>query len=94
MPVEDASVLWPETASPHQPVARIVIPPQEAYSPARRVFADDVLSFNPWQGVAAHRPLGSIMRSRRNAYEASTARRHALNVQPRIEPKTISELPD
>jgi hypothetical protein len=94
MPVEDASVLWPEAASPHQPVARIVIPPQEAYSPARRVFADDVLSFNPWQGVAAHRPLGSIMRSRRNAYEASTARRHALNVQPRIEPKTISELPD
>lgn len=94
MPVEDASVLWPEAASPHQRVARIVVPPQDAYSPARRVFGDDVLSFNPWQGIAAHRPLGSIMRSRRNAYEASSARRHALNVQPRIEPKDISELPD
>jgi hypothetical protein len=94
MPVEDASVVWPESASPHQPIARIVIPPQEAYSPARRVFADDVLSFNPWRGIAPHRPLGSIMRVRIKAYEASTAFRHAMNVQPRHEPASISELPD
>ncbi len=94
MPIEDASVLWPEALSPHQPVARIVIPPQDAYSDARRVYGDDVLSFNPWQGVEAHRPLGSIMRSRRAAYEASSARRHALNVQPRTEPASVADLPD
>jgi hypothetical protein len=94
MPVEDASVLWPEGLSPQQPVARIVIPPQEAYSPARRVFADDVLSFSPWRGIAAHRPLGSLMRARIRAYEASSARRHELNAQPRREPADISELPD
>jgi len=94
MPVEDASVVWPEEASPHQPIARLVIPPQEAYSPARRVFGDDRLSFNPWHGIAPHRPLGSIMRVRAKAYEASSAFRHAMNVQPRVEPKDISELPD
>src|SRR5262249_22671444 len=31
MPVEDASVLWREAASAHQPVARLMIPPQDAY---------------------------------------------------------------
>jgi hypothetical protein len=94
MPVEDASVVWLEDLSPQQPIARLIIPQQEAYSPARRVFADDVLSFNPWHGIAEHRPLGSIMRVRIKAYEASTAFRHAMNVQPRREPAEISELPD
>jgi len=94
MPVEDAAVLWPEDMSPHQPVARLIIPQQDASNPARRVFADDILSFNPWNGIAAHRPMGSIMRARIKAYEASTARRHALNMQPRREPLAIAELPD
>lgn len=94
MPVEDASVLWAEDRSPHQPLARLVIPPQDAYSPARRVFADDILSFTPWHGIAEHRPLGSLMRARIKAYEASSARRHAMNMQPRREPMDISELPD
>ena len=94
MPVEDASVLWPESLSPQQPVARIVIPPQEAYSPARRVFADDVLSFNPWRGITAHRPLGSLMRARAKAYAASSLRRHELNALAQREPADISELPD
>lgn len=30
MPVEDASVAWPEDQSPYVPVARIVVPPQDA----------------------------------------------------------------
>lgn len=94
MPVEDGSVLWEEELSPHQPIARIVIPAQEAYSPARRVFSDDKLSFNPWHTIPEHQPLGSIMRVRIKAYESSTAFRHAMNVQPRIEPKSIDEIPE
>lgn len=93
MPVEDGSVLWNEDLSPQQPIARIVVPAQEAYSPARRVFSDDILSFNPWHCLPEHQPLGSIMRVRQKAYESSTAFRHAMNVQPRIEPKDISEIP-
>lgn len=94
MPVEDASVLWDEALSPHQPIAKLVIPPQEAYSPARRVFSEDKLSFNPWHCLPEHRPLGSIMRVRIPAYEMSSRFRHEMNVQPRVEPKSIAEIPD
>ncbi len=94
MPVEDASVLWDEALSPHQPIARLVIPRQNAYSPARRVYADDVLSFNPWHALPEHQPLGSIMRVRIKAYESSSAFRHAMNARPRVEPRDIGEVPD
>jgi hypothetical protein len=93
MPVEDASIVWPEDRSPHQPIAKITLPPQDVYSPARRVYGDDVLSFNPWHCLPEHRPLGSIMRVRIKAYEASSAYRHAMNVQPRTEPRSIDEVP-
>lgn len=93
MPVEDGSVLWPET-SPHEPIAKITFPAQDAYSPARSTYADDLLSFNPWHALAEHRPLGSIMRVRIKAYEASTAFRHGKNNAALIEPRDIAELPD
>ncbi|MCW7537075.1 catalase family protein [Aquabacterium sp. A7-Y] len=94
MPIEDASVEWPESLSPWLPVAKLVLPAQDAYSPARRVCGDDQLSFNPWQGIEAHRPLGSIMRVRIKAYEASTRFRHEMNRQPRLEPASLDEIPD
>jgi hypothetical protein len=37
---------------------------------ARRAFGDDVLSFNSWRGLEAHRPLGSINRLKKLVYEA------------------------
>lgn len=94
MPVEDASVEWPADQNPHQPIGKIVIPAQDAFSPARRVFADDVLSFNPFHCLPAHLPLGSINRARIKAYESSTAYRHHMNAQPRLEPRDINQLPD
>lgn len=94
MPVEDGSVRWPEEESPYLPVARLAIPAQEAFSPARRAYADDVLTFNPWHCIPEHRPLGSIMRVRRHAYDASSRDRHERNAQPRLEPRTLDEVPD
>jgi hypothetical protein len=94
MPVEDASVLWPEDLSPHQVVATLHLPAQDAYSDARRRYADDVLSFSPWHALEAHQPLGSIMRSRRAAYPSSSEFRHRLNGVELQEPSTIKELPD
>ena len=94
MPVEDASVLWPDAQSTHQRIAKITFPVQDAYSAARQAYADDVLSFNPWHSLADHRPLGSIMRLRMKAYEASTAFRQKMNNTPRVEPRDIAELPD
>lgn len=75
MPIEDATVVWSEDASPFVPVARIVVPPQPAWNDARSVEMDDGLSFSPWHGLAAHRPLGSINRVRRAAYEGSVGAR-------------------
>ena len=94
MPVEDAAVPWPEELSPHQPIATLRIARQDAYSPSRRVYGDDILSFNPWHGVRDHQPLGSIMRIRIAAYERSTHYRHTMNAQARVEPASIDEMPD
>ncbi|MGR6967771.1 catalase family protein [Geodermatophilus sp. URMC 61] len=93
MPIEDASVLWPEELSPHHRVAVLHLPAQDPYSDARRRYADDVLSFSPWHTLEAHRPLGSVMRSRRVAYPRSSAFRHAVNGVQEREPSSIDELP-
>ena len=94
MPIEDASVKWPQSASPYVGVAKITYPVQDAYSPARQVFGDDVLSFNSWRALAAHRPMGSINRLKLKVYDASSNFRHEKNNMPRIEPTDIAELPE
>jgi hypothetical protein len=75
MPIEDASVPWPEERSPYLPVARISVPPQVAWSEAKSATIDDRLAFNPWHGLSAHRPIGSIMRARKMAYRQSAQAR-------------------
>ncbi|GAP99554.1 catalase family protein [Leptolyngbya sp. NIES-2104] len=94
MPIEDASVRWSEQESPYQAIAKISIGIQEAYSPARQVYVDEVLSFSPWHTLAAHQPLGAIQRLRREVYEASSHYRHEMNQQPKREPLSIEEMPD
>jgi hypothetical protein len=74
-------------------VAVLYLPAQNAYSDARRHYADDVLSFSPWHALEAHRPLGSIMRSRRSAYPRSSEFRQTLNGIEHQEPSSIDELP-
>jgi hypothetical protein len=93
MPVEDASVEWPEELSPYLPVARITAPPQAGWSEALSRAIDDKMSFSPWHGVAAHRPIGSIMRVRKAAYEMSSAFRARHNGVVLIEPMSESDLP-
>lgn len=75
MPIEDATVEWPQAQSPFVPVARLTVPPQAAWGEERAARMDDGLAFDPWDGLAAHRPLGSINRARRPAYPASAAAR-------------------
>jgi hypothetical protein len=93
MPIENATVEWPETASPYQGVAKITFDIQDADSPARRAYGDDALSFNSWRTLKAHRPLGSINRLKKDVYEASSRFRHEMNNVPRTEPNDIAELP-
>lgn len=94
MPVEDASTLWPDELSPPRPIARIVLPAQDAASAARLPFADDRLSFNPWRCLAAHRPLGSVMRLRQKVYAQSSGDRFTLNGAEPVEPTLLAQIPD
>jgi hypothetical protein len=94
MPVENAHTQWPEDESPYQPVARLLLPAQDAYSPARQAYVDEALSFCPAHSLAAHSPLGSIMRARLKAYELMSRLRREQNGVPVREPRSIGELPD
>lgn len=94
MSIDDATVDWPVDQSGHQRVAKLTFPPQNPVSPERRVYADDVLSFNSWNGLADHRPMGGINRLKVKVYLASSKYRHEMNNVKRHEPVDISELPD
>lgn len=87
MPIEDASVIWPEDQSPYRTVARITVPPQNAWSAEGIAAIDEGMAFSPWHGLAAHRPLGSVMRARRNTYTSSANFRATHNECPIHEPR-------
>lgn len=89
MPIEDSSVEWPQKLSPFVSVARIVVPPQDAVVADDSEFGDDRIAFSPWHGIAAHRPIGSIMRVRKAVYEASTNFRAKANRCPIHEPRSM-----
>lgn len=91
-PIEDASVVWPEDLSPYVTVARLEVQPQPAWNEARSREVDDGMVFSPWHGLAAHRPLGGIMRSRQPAYEMSSQFRSARNGCPLHHPRGPVEL--
>ena len=82
MPVEDASVEWDQQASPYRTVARITVEPQLSLGTDLAGVVDEETFFSPWHGLAAHRPLGSVNRSRRQAYEMSAEFRAKFNGCP------------
>ena len=86
MPIEDATKMWSEDKSPYIAVARLVVQPQSSWSKARYDAIDTGMSFSPWHGIAAHRPLGGIMRVRRSIYERTIAFRGSHNGCPMTEP--------
>jgi len=81
-PVENAQIAWSEETSPFQCVASLDFPPQIGWSEEKSRQIDDSLSFSPWHGLVAHRPLGNIMRARRMAYPFSAQLRGRLNGCP------------
>ena len=92
MPIEDATVNWPETLSQYQEVARLILPVQTAWDPARDSFFED-LSFDPGHSLAAHRPLGSINRARLAAYRALSELRHRENNASATEITSLEQVP-
>lgn len=93
MPLEDASVVWPEDESPYFAVARITALPQAGWSEALSRLVDDGMAFSPWHGVLAHRPLGSIMRVRKAAYRMSARFRFERTGHLMQEPRNLDDWP-
>ena len=85
MPIEDASVRWPERLSPFVAVATLRLPTQTFDSGAQLAFAGN-LSYNPWHSLAAHRPLGNQNRARKRIYLTVSRLRQEMNGQPHVEP--------
>lgn len=69
-PIEDTSVRW---LAPFVKVAQLRIPKCDLddCQIRQRSEAIDKLSFSPWHTTEDHRPLGSVMRARKIAYQAS-----------------------
>ncbi len=86
MPIEDITIDWPEKLSPLIKVASIKIPKQTFDSKAQMDFAENSY-FSAWHSLPEHRPLGSINRARRFAYDQLSKFRLQRNKLPRLEPK-------
>jgi hypothetical protein len=68
-PIENPTVAWSVAASAPMVVGRVMFASQGVDAN----FADQVekAKFDPWGGLAVHRPLGEIMRARKAAYFVS-----------------------
>lgn len=92
--VEDCSKPWDEEKFPFETVARVVVPKgQDAFEAKRRVFWEDHMKLNPWHGLEAHRPLGSINRLRKSLYRRSVAKRNELNASQAEVVSSVDQIP-
>ena len=85
MPIEDATVKWPENLSPYITVARLHLPAQRFTSDEQLAFADG-LRYNPWHSLPDHKPLGNSNRARKTMYSELARLRQAMNQVQHIEP--------
>ena len=92
-PIEDASIEWPAQDSQYRTVATIRLPRQQAYSAERVRYFDEVMTFRPAHSLAAHRPLGSVMRARLQVYKALSDFRHRENGVAPVSTASIEEIP-
>lgn len=75
MPIEDSSVIWDEKVSPFETVATIVVEDQKFDDP-ESLAACERTSFNPWQSLPAHEPLGRMNQVRRMVYDRAAELRN------------------
>ncbi|GAB1267508.1 catalase family protein [Aurantivibrio infirmus] len=78
MPIENASVEWDEEESPFLTVATLVISNQD-FQEKETMLACEKATFNPWQTLAEHKPIGGINRVRRAVYSESGEFRNQQN---------------
>lgn len=93
MPVENAAKDWSQDDSAYRTVGTLTLPRQMAYGEERRAYFDERLAFSPAHSLAAHRPLGGIMRARLAVYGHLQDQRQAANRAAPVEPQSASEVP-
>jgi hypothetical protein len=78
-PIEDASVDWPESEAPYVTVARLTLPRGGGGKLDEGLQGRiEAAVFDPWSALAAHRPLGDVMRARKVVYYESQKGRGAV----------------
>jgi hypothetical protein len=85
MPLDKATVRWPEAQSPFVQIATLHLPQQDICAPGQASYGEN-LAFNPWHCLPEHAPQGSISDARKVVYEASAVKRHTVNGLPTQEP--------
>ena len=75
-PIEDTSVEW---KSKFYEIADVVFPKQDSFSAKRRVFWEEKMRLDPWEGLQEHLPLGGVNRVRRGVYGQSRQKREDIN---------------
>jgi hypothetical protein len=76
-PIEDGVLEWKESHAPSETIAQLIIPRQDLNDPEARSAEALVerLEFNPFNTTEEFRPLGSLNRARKIAYQASADHR-------------------
>jgi hypothetical protein len=72
-PIDKPSKAWDDAVSPFFAIARITASSQVAWNEMKAHVLDGALGFSPWNGIEAHRPLGSLMRIRKHVYARAQA---------------------
>jgi hypothetical protein len=69
----DGALAWRDADAPFVKLAELTIPRCDLESDQAKTDERHLesLSFNPWHGLAEHRPLGDIQRARRRVYPSS-----------------------
>lgn len=75
MPIEDASVIWDESDSPFIPVARLTFE-QQLFDDEASLSTCEQTSFNPWQSLPEHTPLGRMNAVRKEVYASGASYRN------------------
>ena len=67
-------------------IADVVLSP-DGFDTAAQEALGEKMSFNPWNAIEAHRPLGNLNRARKIVYSAVYAKRTSLNGKTPFEPE-------
>lgn len=87
MPLDQATVEWPESESPFVHVATLSLSQQDVCSRGQAEYGQG-LGFNIWRVPLAQTPVGSIAEARKMAYAAGAHARHEANGQGLQDPPT------